>query len=81
MIQKNKSRKRALLKYLLSAPVFVLMLILSSATVDNYSAKLNSNKDNKDISAPPQTLIKGRYSLLLSKNRLFREVNISLLLI
>ena len=36
MIQKNKSRKRALLKYLLSAPVFVLMLVLSSATVNKY---------------------------------------------
>jgi TonB family protein len=55
MIQKNKSRKRALLKYLLSAPVFVLMLILSSAKVDSYSAKLNSNTDNKEISVPPQT--------------------------
>jgi TonB family protein len=54
MIQKNKSRKRAVLKYLLSAPVFVLMLILSSATVD-YSSKPNSKMDISEISAPPQT--------------------------
>ncbi len=35
MIQKNKSRKRALVKYGLSAPLFVMMLIFSSATVAN----------------------------------------------
>jgi TonB family protein len=55
MIQKNKSRKRALLKYLLSAPMFVLMLILSSATVDRYSAKPNSKMDNYEIADSPQT--------------------------
>lgn len=43
MIQKNKSRKRALLKYGLSAPLFPLMLILSSATADNYSARTKRN--------------------------------------
>ncbi len=43
MIQKNKSRKRALLKYLLSAPIFVLMLMLSSARVDSYPASHSSN--------------------------------------
>ncbi len=43
MIQKNKSRKRALLKYGLSAPLFVLMLILSSATFDSYSATIKRN--------------------------------------
>ena len=35
MIQKNKSRKSALLKYGLSAPLFAMMLIFSSATVAN----------------------------------------------
>jgi TonB family protein len=55
MIQKNKSRKRALLKYLLSAPVFILMLILSSATIDNYSAKLRPAVANDEVSDPPQT--------------------------
>ena len=35
MLQKNKSQKIALVKYGLSAPLFVLMLVLSSATVTN----------------------------------------------
>ena len=54
MIQKNKSRKRALLKYLLSAPVFVLMLILSSATVDGYSVTPHTKSvtDNTAIDLP-----------------------------
>jgi TonB family protein len=34
MLQKNKSQRIALIKYGLSAPLFVLMLILSSATVN-----------------------------------------------
>jgi TonB family protein len=37
MIQKNKSQKKALLKYSLSAPLLMLMFILSSATVDKTS--------------------------------------------
>ena len=43
MIQKNKSQKKSLLKYLLSAPLFVLMLILSSATINHDSTKSRSN--------------------------------------
>jgi len=35
MLQKNKSHRVALIKYGLSAPLFILMLILSSATVNN----------------------------------------------
>ena len=35
MLQKSKSHRIALVKYCLSAPLFVLMLILSSATVNN----------------------------------------------
>jgi len=35
MLQKNKSQRVALLKYGLSTPLFILMLILSSATVYN----------------------------------------------
>ena len=35
MLQKNKSHRVALIKYFLSAPLFILMLILSSATVNN----------------------------------------------
>ncbi len=35
MLQKNKSHRVMLIKYGLSAPLFILMLILSSATVNN----------------------------------------------
>jgi len=35
MLQKSKSQRIALIKYFLSAPLFILMLILSSATVNN----------------------------------------------
>ncbi len=35
MLQKNRSKYAALIKYGLSAPLFMLMLILSSATVNN----------------------------------------------
>ncbi|MDB5142465.1 MAG: TonB family protein [Mucilaginibacter sp.] len=43
MIQKNKSRKRAMLKYALSAPLFVLMMVLSSATVNKASITVPKN--------------------------------------
>jgi TonB family protein len=35
MIQKSKSHRVAIIKYFLSAPLFILMLILSSASVNN----------------------------------------------
>ncbi len=38
MLNKNKSKRKALLKYGLSAPLFALMLILSAATVNNSRA-------------------------------------------
>jgi TonB family protein len=38
MLQKNKSQRVKLLKYGLSAPLFVLMLVLSSATISNSKA-------------------------------------------
>jgi TonB family protein len=42
MIQKNKSQKSALLKYLFALPLFALMLTLSSATVSNTASdKIN----------------------------------------
>ena len=62
MIQKNKSQKSALLKYLLSVPLFALMLALSSAMVNgtgegkaNVSSKATllqpKQKDNKVFTA------------------------------
>jgi len=45
MLQKNRSRYAALLKYGLSAPLFILMLILSSATISsNQNQLLFNNK-------------------------------------
>jgi len=44
MLQKNKSSRVALIKYLLSAPLFMLMLILSSATVNNSKTVLRITK-------------------------------------
>ncbi|TWR30448.1 TonB family protein [Mucilaginibacter pallidiroseus] len=38
MLQKNKSQRIKLIKYGLSAPLFMLMLILSSATINNSKA-------------------------------------------
>lgn len=57
MIQKNKSRKTAMLKYGLSAPLFVLMLILTSATVNRTPAtQANATAENMALSiAKPQT--------------------------
>ena len=44
MLQKNKSQRTALIKYGLSAPLFILMLILSSATVNNSKAMTRANR-------------------------------------
>jgi TonB family protein len=38
MLQKNKSQRIKLIKYGLSAPLFILMLVLSSATISNSNA-------------------------------------------
>jgi TonB family protein len=38
MLQKNKSQRIALVKYGLSAPLFILMMIFSSATINNSKA-------------------------------------------
>ncbi len=44
MLQKNRSERVALFKYFLSAPLFMLMLVLSSATINNSKAIHNINK-------------------------------------
>jgi len=44
MLHKNKSQRIALIKYGLSAPLFILMLILSSATVNASKAITRINK-------------------------------------
>jgi TonB family protein len=44
MIQKNKSQKSALLKYLLAVPLFALMLTLSSAAIVKNETVISSEK-------------------------------------
>ncbi|WDF56084.1 M56 family metallopeptidase [Mucilaginibacter sp. KACC 22063] len=56
MLQKNNSKRRALLKYGLSAPLFALMLILSAATTrTNYVVQALNSKTQKvlDIVVDP----------------------------
>ncbi|RZA00664.1 MAG: TonB family protein [Sphingobacteriaceae bacterium] len=53
MLQKNKSKRIALAKYGLSAPLFVLMLILSSATVNNSKALKNITTKAEDVLLVP----------------------------
>lgn len=53
MLQKNKSQRIALAKYGLSAPLFVLMLVLSSATVYNSKAVNIINKKAEQVFNTP----------------------------
>lgn len=57
MLQKDRSRRVALFKYFLSAPLFMLMLILSSATVSNSKTIITINqKVNSVLLKPAQVL-------------------------
>ncbi len=49
MLQKNKSHYSALLKYGFSAPLFALMLALSSATINNSNVVENLHNKAEDI--------------------------------
>jgi len=53
MLQKNKSQRIKLIKYGLSAPLFVLMLVLSSATVNNSKAVKIINLKAEQVLATP----------------------------
>jgi len=56
MLKKTQSRRTALLKYGLSAPLFILMMILSSATVVNSkTVKQLKQKVEEVILLPPAT--------------------------
>jgi TonB family protein len=55
MLQKNKSQRIALAKYGLSAPLFALMLIFSSATVSNSTAVKAINNKAENVFAKPAT--------------------------
>jgi TonB family protein len=53
MLQKNRSHRVALVKYFLSAPLFILMLILSSATVNNSKTIRLINKKAEQVFLAP----------------------------
>jgi TonB family protein len=60
MLQKGNSKKVALAKYGLSAPMFILMLVLSSATVNNSKAiTIISKKANTVFLTPAEDAISG----------------------
>ncbi|RFZ95569.1 TonB family protein [Mucilaginibacter conchicola] len=61
MLQKNKSQRIKLIKYGLSAPLFVLMLVLSSATISNSKAV---ETINKKADAVLESSVTGKYKLL-----------------
>lgn len=53
MLQKNNSHRMALIKYGLSAPLFILMMILSSATINNSDTiTVINTKADKVFSTP-----------------------------
>ncbi|WP_184546674.1 M56 family metallopeptidase [Mucilaginibacter sp. FT3.2] len=53
MLQKNKSQRISLIKYGLSAPLFILMLILSSATINNSKTITAINDKAQEIFITP----------------------------
>jgi TonB family protein len=53
MLQKNKSQRIMLAKYGLSAPLFALMLVLSSATVNNSKAISDINSTARKVFSTP----------------------------
>jgi TonB family protein len=53
MLQKNKSQRIALAKYGLSAPLFILMMIFSSATINNSKAVAAINKKTQKVLLTP----------------------------
>jgi TonB family protein len=58
MLQKNRSQRIALAKYGLSAPLFILMLIFSSATVNNSKAVTTINaKTTKALLTPAADVV------------------------
>ncbi len=70
MLQKDKSKRIALAKYGLSAPLFILMLVFSSATVNNSKVvKVINNKAAKISMLPAAStqLLKGINSNITGK--------------
>lgn len=57
MLQKNKSQRIRLIKYGLSAPLFILMLILSSATINNSQTVTAINSKAQEIFITPASQV------------------------
>lgn len=56
MLQKDRSRRIVLIKYCLSVPLFILMLVLSSATVDrSYAIRMINTRANRLFDSPANT--------------------------
>ncbi len=53
MLQKNRSKRIALVKYGLSVPLFILMLILSSASISNSKTVAAINKTAQNVFSIP----------------------------
>ncbi|OJW16513.1 M56 family metallopeptidase [Mucilaginibacter sp. 44-25] len=69
MLQKNKSQRIKLIKYGLSAPLFILMLVLSSATINNTSTVKNINRKAGDVLASPANeVMSGQYQSPKNEN-------------
>lgn len=53
MLQKNRSQRISLIKYGLSAPLFILMLVLSSATINNSKPITSINQTAHELFTTP----------------------------
>ncbi|MDF2433651.1 MAG: hypothetical protein JWP44_3282 [Mucilaginibacter sp.] len=74
MLQKNNSRSLSLVKYCLSVPLFVLMLILSSATVNKSSpVRLFNNKVEQVFLTPATHAIKNNIWLTVPGDKSPRD--------
>lgn len=78
MLQKNKSHYSALLKYGFSAPLFALMLALSSATINNSDVVENLHSKAEDIfdaaaTAPFKTTINSGVQTKTSSKSISRQ--------
>ena len=57
MLQKNRSQRIKLIKYGLSAPLFILMLVLSSATINDSKAVSTIHKQAEIILEKPANIV------------------------
>jgi len=77
MLQKNKSQRISLIKYCLSAPLFILMLILSSATINNSKTVTAINNKAQEIFITPAAQV--NLSTVLGENEPIKGTEIKIL--